>query len=234
MITKKDKISQTLFVPVCRTKVIPFVCEELEEITSKPLHYLGNGFEAMAFLSADEKYVLKFFFRREFQTKAKFDPVERIRQLLWTKTSERRNRHIANRYEQALNEIPELTGMVDFHRYTSSQLLPICTVIDPEGKSHLLDLNKLTFAIQKKGLVTDSSFLKANRQHLNPKFEHFFTQITEKGYINIRRSFNPANFALLDDRIIMIDLGELKYAPEKAHTTELSYLQKRYLAHFSN
>lgn len=225
---RKDEISETLFIPVSTAKTIPFSLEILEEITKKPLRYLGNGMEAMAFSSDNNQFVLKFFFRREYHTKPKFDPIARYRQLTWKKLSEKRNRHITNRYEQALEEIPDLTGMVDFHRYISPNRLPTCTLIDSSGKHFVIDLNKLTFAIQKKAIVTNKEFLKANRKELDAKFAHFFTQITEKGFVNIRRSFNPANFALLDNKIIMIDIGELKYNPEKAHTSEKSYLETRY------
>jgi hypothetical protein len=232
-VARKDTLSETLFIPVSTVKTLPFSEKIIEEITAKPLTYLGNGCEAMAFSSHDNRYVLKLFFRREYHTKPKFDPIARFRQLTWKKMSERRNRHIANRYERALQEIPELTGMLDFHRYVSINQLPICTLIDSHGKSVVVDLNKLTFAIQAKGFVTDKEFLKAHREELDPKFTNFFTQMTEKGFVNIRRSFNPANFALLDGNIIMIDIGELKYDPEKAHTSEKAYLEKRYLSHFN-
>lgn len=232
-VARKESLSETLFIPVSTAKTVPFSDKIIEEITAKPLTYLGNGCEAMAFSSYDNQYVLKLFFRREYHTKPKFDPVARFRQLTWKKMSEKRNRHIANRYQQALLEIPELTGLIDFHRYISPNRLPICTLIDSNGKSHLIDLNKLTFAIQKKAFVTDKQFLQAHREKLGPKFTDFFTKITEKGFVNTRRSFNPANFALLDGNIIMIDIGELKYDPEKAHTSEKAYLEKRYLSHFN-
>lgn len=223
-----DSISQILFVPCCSAKIVPYNFPELDRIVKEPLRYLGNGCEAMAFASADDQYVIKFFFRRNLSTKISFDPEARFRQLFWRHTTEKRNRTIVNRYEKALQEIPHLTGMLNIHRYISPEPLPMCTVIDRNGVSHSLDLTKLTFVIQKKGDVTDSEYLAAHRQELDPKFREFFSEITRRGFVNIRRSFNPANFALLNDKIIMIDIGELKYAPEKAHTAEEQYLLDRY------
>lgn len=232
-IAEIDVVSEKLFVPCCNAKIAPFNFPHLDHIVQEPLRYLGNGCEAMAFVSADDQYVIKFFFRRDLSTKVAFDPLSRIRQLFWVQSSEKRKRTIVKRYEQSLQDMPDLTGMLAIHRYISPEPLPLCTVIDNKGISRSLDLNKLTFVIQKKGRVTDIEFLTEHRKELDPKFKEFFSEMTCRGFINIRRSFNPANFALLNDKVIMIDLGELKYAPEKAHTTEKQYLLERYFNRFN-
>ena len=37
----------------------------LNDIVSSPLHYIGNGLESIAFVSGDDKYVLKFFLKEQ-------------------------------------------------------------------------------------------------------------------------------------------------------------------------
>ncbi len=226
---KAPPFSKKLLVPCGEEKLVALNFPELNALVSKPLRYLGHGAEAIAFATADNNYVIKFFLTQRIFTKPNLNPFQKVRKLISIPYPPRKKEILLSRYEQGFHTLPELTAMLAVHRYTSPEILPECTLIDYHGVKHSLDLNKVAFVVQRKGTPLKKGTLANNRNLFDPKLHDLFTALTNKGFVNLSKGFTPKNFAILDDKAIMIDLGKLEYFPERAHTTEQENFQRRYL-----
>jgi hypothetical protein len=228
-VTNVEKFSQDLLIPCQKGEKASFDCPQIADITSKPLRYLGNGDEAIAFVSADDQYVMKLFLKYHiFKNKT---PTWRkcIQRLSGFRFTRRSPVQILKRYSQGFSALADITGVLAVHRYRSPEQLPNCTLIDKRGIKHTLDLNDFAFVIQKKGHLVSQKEWESDRKNLDAKFKDLFTTIANKGFVSLSATFNRDNFAILDDKAIMIDLGKLEYLPKRAYATEEKRFQERYI-----
>jgi hypothetical protein len=223
------RFSQDLLIPCQRGKEASFNYPQITDITSKPLRYLGNGAEAIAFVSADDEYVIKLFLKYhifENNTPTWRKCIQRLSGFRFTRRS---TEQIIKRYSQGLSELADITGMLAVHRYRSPEQLPICTLIDNQGLKHTIDLNDFAFVIQKKGRLISQKEWAGDRTNLDAKFKDLFSTIANRGFVSLSKTFNRDNFAILDDQAIMIDLGKLEYLPKRAYATEQKRFEERYI-----
>jgi len=189
------------------------------------LKYLGHGDEAIAFETEDGKYVVKFITTHKIVQKMNSKPKKRIRKWLhYYDNRVKRGKETLKRYEKAFQTFKEEAGLVAIHIHPSKEDLPTCTVIDYLGKMHEIDMNKAAFIVQKKGEVI-SCFTSSDNIL---KLKGLFHAISQKGFVSESRIFNPHNFAIVEDRAVIIDLGKLKYAPELSGAREEELLHNRY------
>jgi hypothetical protein len=228
-ITRIQPFSPDLLVTCLEEKEVPLNFPQLQEIVKEPLQYLSNGNEAVAFVSADDKYVLKFFFTKHFFNRVHYKPKDRIRQILGPRFRVEKAHAALRRYEQGLANLPEETAMLAVHHYRSPEILPVCTLKDREGKMFSVDLNNVAFVVQRKCRILSKIEFAKEQENLDPKFQDLFSSIANKGFVNLSGTFYLPNFALLDDRAVMIDLGKLEYRPEEAYQAEEEKFQERYL-----
>jgi hypothetical protein len=233
-ITKVEHFSAALLAPPSSAKIAPFQFPQIEEIASEKLYYLGNGAEAIAFVSADEKYVVKFFIHSRLIAKPRFRPRARISQLLSKKPLLAKVDHVLRRYEQGLHLAPNETAMLAIHRYCSPEILPTCTIVDQEGKHHSIDLNKVAFVVQRRAYPLSKAELRNYGPDIDKQIEELSTNLASKGFVNLSHGFYPPNYATLEGKAIMIDLGKLEYLPEKANQQEEKKLLQKYLERKKN
>ncbi len=200
----------------------------LDEIVSTPLHYIGCGKEAIAFASADDKYVIKFFLKERIITKVYFKPRTRLHQLFGKAHKIKTVERTLKRYEQGLHYLPEETVLLAVSRYKAQKTLPICTLIDHRGALHSVDLNELAFVVQRKAKVIKGHFTVSELEKLTSKFHNLFVALSSKGFVNLSPMFNSNNFAILEDKAVMIDLGKLEFLPELSYEHEETKLKSRY------
>jgi len=205
----------------CREKLQGVLSGEGESIgfdIAGPLTYLGNGNEAIAFLTPDKNYVIKFFFKRGIAKEYRFKPVRRLKQLFIRQEKKDRGVEGIVRYEKAFELLPQETGLIAIHLKKSKDTLPHCTLIDYLGKKHEVDLNELAFVVQKKGDILYDRYRVTTEMRTD--FRELFNVITDKGF-RIRSSiFFPYNYAFCEGKTILIDLGKLEFAPESLKEKE--------------
>ena len=118
-------------------------------------HYLDCGNQCYAFVSEDEKYVLKFFKYAKapiprFLTRVPilnyFKPFRphRFEKLL------RKQERDFTSYQLAYNSFRKETGLIAVHLSPTYHDYPIITVTDKLHCAHTLDLNKTPFILQRK------------------------------------------------------------------------------------
>jgi hypothetical protein len=231
-ITKPDHFCPEMLQKTLWKKKTTFDFPEIYEIAKEPLTFIGNGLESIAFVSADNKYVVKFFLNKEFTKKTYFKPKKRIKQLLGKGHKAKKPIAVAERYREALQHLPEETALLAVHTHATTEKLPKCNLVDYRGKEYVIDLNDYIFVIQKRAEVIKKAVLNSMSPEeisaISTQLSLLFQEISQKGFINTSLIFNPLNFALLDGRAIMIDLGKLTYCPEEAYSKEESRFQTRY------
>ncbi len=231
-ITKADHFQPEMLQKTVWKKKSSFDFPLIYEIAKEPLDFIGNGLESIAFVSADKKYVVKFFLNKEFTKKTYFRPKKRIKQLFGKYHKPKNPIGVAERYKEALNHLPEETGLLAVHAHTSQEKLPMCTLIDYRGKQYQIDLNDYIFVVQKRAdVIKEAVFNSMTSKEvtaISNQLTALFQEISQKGFVNTSLIFNPLNFALLEGRAVMIDLGKLAYRPEEAYTKEEVRFHDRY------
>lgn len=210
-------------------------CEDLDpcflaSLSKEPLRFIGNGGEAIAFVTPDNQYVLKFFLKKHLRKSRHFQSKKQFRQLVFGKRKVNHPEKVFEKYLWAYKYLPLETGVIGIHAPKNGPgNIPPCKLIDYRNKEHEIDLNKFAFAVQKKAEIVESFTSPLAFEKVEALLLELFTTLAKKGFVSKSLVFNPANFAILNDKALMIDLGKLEFAPDGAsYEIEEANLQKRY------
>jgi hypothetical protein len=218
-----DQFSQEILTQCIHQNFLPSSYEtigheKIPAITAQPLRYLGKGSQAIAFISADNQYVIKFFLNERFHTKL------RIRHPFKKAYPPRIRYDVLNRYAKAFQEIREETGLIAVHLSATTSHLPSCYLQDPQGYYHLIDLNRFSFVVQKRCDCLNTTFSKMSKKEKKKTLAALQTlmqTLAKKGFHNLRNSFKEENFAMLGDQALMIDVGNVIFIEtQKKHPEE--------------
>ncbi len=121
---------------------------------NQPFYYLGKGAQTFAFVSEDEKYVLKFYRHHRVG-----HPFSKISWLLPSSLRRRLKQTIAKRENKRLKDfssyllansmLQKETGLVQLHLNKTKEPMPT-TLHDKIGVMHKVDLKEMEFILQKK------------------------------------------------------------------------------------
>lgn len=126
----------------------------VEEILSQPFYFLGSGGESYAFISKDRHFVLKVFKHHHMRTTSWVDqiPLPRWIEPLQERYKEKRIDRQNTLFTSCLlayNRLKQQTGLVYLHLNKTSHLNKTLSLFDPIGILHLVDLDKIEFALQE-------------------------------------------------------------------------------------
>ncbi len=183
---------------------------KIRSILSQKLTFLGEGQQAIAFQTEDEKYVVKFFKMRRFEPSwvdylCPHVVRRRVRNLHW----------IFNGYKNAYSDLRHETGLVWIHLAKTDYLhLPI-TVIDQKGNEHQIDADATEFVIQEKAELIFDHLSRLYREGKVAEMESAITRYYEfiqaridKGYVDRDKGVTN-NYGFIGDRPIQLDIGRL-------------------------
>ena len=191
--------------------------QEAAEALSQPYHYLGKGKQAYAFVSADGKWVVKFFNHKYFKLPfwAAVVPREKTKR-------EKRKQFYLNSYQIASKMFKEETGLVYLHQGLSPYRLPQLAATDKMGISHRIDLNKISFVLQKKVEPFYPALQKMTQEDLSSAIGQFLSIIAFRIDHKIGDSDHEVenNFGVLEGKVVQLDPGRLHleerlWEPEK-------------------
>ncbi len=199
--------------------------EETKQILSQPFRYLGRGRQCFAFVSEDDRYVLKLlrtdiyypsFWMRAFPCSFS----QKIQ-----KNRFNRFEFVTNSFILAVNKLKKQTGSIALHLGTLKQphlsfisdhthkASPEITLIDSIGCTYHLPLETTSFALQYKHPIWAQEFLKAvqnkDSQTASKLLEALLDNVVErgkKGILNRDRSF-LRNYGFDGESAYQIDLG---------------------------
>ncbi len=178
--------------------------EEMVLLLDQPYRFLGKGRQAFVFVSQDGKTVIKFFNLRYFS-------------LPWysfcvpgeVKKRAQRELFFLQSYPLAANFFPEETALLYVH-LGKSRSLPSIQVIDSASRLFEIDLNQVSFALQKRGvplydaldgMSDEASFLEA--------LDQFFSIIAHRIGKGIRDADQDIehNFGVVEGKVCQLDPG---------------------------
>lgn len=217
-----DKITSRLSYNE-RWEIEPLSDEEKQmlrnEIFSQTFFYLASSSKMYAFISQDQKYVLKFFKMQNLFPQGWTDsfPLSLLRALGFKKEehNELFSERIFASYQDAYTDLSEETGLLYIHLNKTHELKMKTALIDSKGKKHLVDLDRVEFVVQKRA---HKIYDYLNRLVREKKWEDLKLSICsilrliatrcEKGFIdeglNIRN-----NFGFVGNTAIQMDCSRL-------------------------
>lgn len=129
--------------------------QEVKDALDQPYHYLASGGQAIVFLSADQRYVIKFFDQKRFQLRflARYFPdgcfnAKKLARMRW-KRSNKKQRDFTS-YQLAFEELKHETGLLYVHLNPTEWLIRPFTLVDRLAIAHQMDLNQCAFVLQKR------------------------------------------------------------------------------------
>jgi hypothetical protein len=207
----------------------------LGQILEQKFRYLAKGNHCYAFISEDNKYVLKFHrypshmrifpwlphpFSYLFSQRRKKIKEHNFRRLRANFTS----------YRDSYQNLKEETGLILLHINQTDHLRKSVTLVDKTQAEYRVPLDKVTFILQYKAemiYTTLDRLVKEKKIHeAKQVVSHIIQLITsrcQKGYVDEDPVLRK-NYGLLKDRAIHIDIGDL------IKNTEIS-LKENYIPH---
>jgi hypothetical protein len=203
---------RTSFSPHVIAAPLENVCCETKLLLDQNFTFLGKGRQSFAFVSSDGKTVLKFFNKNYFQ-------MPWYTFLLSNTEAEKKKRDLRKKYFSegyliAEKYLPEQTGLLYVH-YGSTKNLPKVCVKDQANRNFTIDLNHVTFILQRKGEPFFSSLEKLYETEGKSPFFAAIDQYLD--LIRLRISLGIAdgdhdiehNYGLLDGKPFHLDPGRL-------------------------
>lgn len=178
--------------------------EEIKELLSQPYRFLGSGGQSYAFLSEDKRAVIKFF---------KHHHMRPLPLSIQQQSRKNRLKEIFTSFTIAHDFLKEETGLLFLHLNQGTDFQMKLTLIDSIGISHQIDLDKTTFALQKRArlaLPTLQALLKKKKieeakSHLCSLLDLMVKRINAQ--ISNCDPIVKRNTGFIDGQAVEIDLG---------------------------
>lgn len=180
-------------------------------------YYFSSGTAMYAFVSEDQRYVLKLFKQRHMRPFSTFEkfigyPLIPAKKRSLQKRLQFRKR-IFDSCMMAYSKFRTQTGLIYMHLNPTSELKTSLHLVDQNGRHLKLDADRTEFYIQRKGDDVFNSIKKwycaGERDTIRSAFNSLIELIIERCKKEIGDYDNCAkNFAFIDGKAIEIDIGE--------------------------
>lgn len=182
--------------------------EEVKGILAQPFCYLNKGAQCYAFLSQDEKYVLKLF---------RFDQKLFIGKKRSKLSFENKISHFFEGCKLASISASKETGVLYLHLNQTEGKLPVLKARGPWGRPFRLSLDRYRFALQKKAMpLADGLFSAKAEGKLSERIEAIISLLENriaKGIGNTDPSL-WRNFGFFEGKAIEFDFGNYIARPD--------------------
>jgi hypothetical protein len=193
---------------------------QVSEALAQSYKYLGAGGQCYAFVSEDDKYVIKFFKQKAFAIPAWIErfPIPLlmgwIKEAKMKKRLEHRNKVFAA-FRLSLDHLSQETGLLYAHLNRTTHLNKELSFCDANGLCHLLNLDDLEFVIQKKAEMAfariDALMLSgdiAGASEAIAKLLQLNVDLCQKGYRNRDPNFR-SNCGFIGNQAVLVDVGRI-------------------------
>lgn len=199
-------------------------------ILSQDYFYLGSGAQCYAFISADGKYVLKFFKMKHLLPKKwlRYFPFPGLGSYRFRKTERRvaRQKSLFQSYMLAWEHLQKETGLVYIHLNKTDELKMAPLLFDKEGDSFQVDLDQYEFIVQRKSTLLRDHIAACMKEGKKEKAVEAIqsllgrvVELSKKGFID-QDSGVSHNYGFVGKEVIHFDVGQLtsdKTAAEPSH-----------------
>lgn len=196
--------------------------QKLDGILNQTFYYIGKGAQSYAFVSEDQKYVIKFFkFKHRYQklTIRMLPSIPPFKEYKLKNAAKKQRKLLTpfKGYKLAYDLHKEGSGLVTIHLNPTTHLNKTVKVRDKIGIKRYIELDPHVFIIQEKATVTAHLF----HQHLKKgdiqTTKHWIRKIIDhhveeyqKGLYDKDHSVMK-NMGFVADRPIRIDVGMFQY-----------------------
>lgn len=190
----------------------------LKPILHQPFKFLAVGSQSYAFVSADDKYVIKFFIMKHRIPRLsdlwKPEQVEDRKQKLFS---------IFKAHKLAYTELKQDTGLVYLHLNKTRHLKTPLTVIDRLGRTHQIDLDQTEFVIQEKAELIFTRLKKlidqGKKQQIQASVSAILALVQRRmdhGICDHDKAVKH-NYGFIGDRAVHLDIGRIDkiYKPKE-------------------
>ncbi len=212
--------------------------QNLDVALAQKFHYLGKGAHCYAFVSEDQKYVIKFhrfashmrifpWLNRPFSYRFNAER-KKIKKYNLMKLS-----YNLQNYKNSYSDLREETGLIFLHINKTDTLHRTVTLIDKTHAEYQIPLDEVTFILQHKAnliyptldqLVAEKKIPEAKK--VVTSIIHLIAQCCQKGYVDDDPVLRK-NYGLLSDRAIHIDVGDLiKNETVKEQSQRLAHVEE--------
>jgi|688.fasta_scaffold79985_2 hypothetical protein len=198
---------------------------QLDRILSQKFTYIGKGAQSYAFVSEDDKYVLKFFkfkhlvphwFVEMFPPFPPFSTYRKSQAL----RKQRKLNGVFDGYSLAYKLHKEPSGLIYAHLNCTEDLHQKVTVIDKLGFERMIDLDEVPFLIQDKAKTTRSVLQEALKRgdrelaikRMNQIFELYLSEYSKGIYDKDHGVLHNTGF--VGETPIHLDVGKLTQAEQ--------------------
>jgi hypothetical protein len=198
-------------------------CEQdplLDSILSQDFTYLAKGTHCYAFVSQDQKYIIKF---HRYPSHMRLFPWLN-RPLAYVFDAKRirikeynldRYSYFMNNYKTSFQDLKEETGVILLHINRTDNLKKTITLIDKTKNRYRVCLDQVTFILQHRANMIyptlqqclDNDDLEKAKEAISHVIS-LIVQSCQKGYVN-NDPVLKRNYGLLADRAMYIDIGDL-------------------------
>jgi hypothetical protein len=175
--------------------------ESIRKILQQPFTYFSKGSQSYVFLSEDGNYVLKLFKQHK------------RKKLEETYTS----------CSRAFHFFRENTGVVHLHLNHQPEFQCQVLCIDKKGKSHLIEIDKTAYLLQKKAELVYPALAKrmeaGKREEARALLSSLFSLLHEfsRRGVYANDPILRKNFGFIDDHAVQIDIGKFQIDPAAVH-----------------
>lgn len=220
-----ENITCSLSDPLKGRLLAPEMPLDADRILDQPFIWLGQGMQTYAFASADGNYVLKIFKFKRLKTSAwtpYFASLPFLKEYLdeGEERRQRRIRQLFGGYQVAFTEDQANTGLLYVHLHETDSLHRQVNITDRLGRKHLINLDQIRFAIQKRAVTTKQVLvellqrgdLAAVKQRIRALFEMYMDEY-RRGLLDNDQNI-LANTGFRGEIPLRIDMGRLEEHPE--------------------
>lgn len=191
----------------------------LKSILNQKFKYLAAGAQSYAFVSEDEKFVVKFFIMKH--------QIPRLSDLWHPEKVEVRKQNLLSIFKAhklAYDELKSDTGLIYIHLNKSHHLQTPLQIVDRIGRTFLIDLDQTEFVIQEKAELIFTRLKKLLDQGDKEKVQQCIQSTLALVQRRLEQRITDQdkavkhNYGFVGDRAILLDIGRIeKTTPNPDH-----------------
>lgn len=199
----------------------------LRSILNQKFTYYSKGSQSYVFISEDKQHILKFLKQNKLSPKSWFSaiPLSFNPYYLESVAKEKKRQATFLACKTAFLELKKETGVIYVHLNPTRDLNRELLIFDKHGKSHLIDLNRTNFYVQKKAELIYSRITKLMDENRVEEAKGIISSVFsllqtlgKKGVVD-NDPIVRKNFGLINDIAVQIDIGKLRIDPNRQGTS---------------
>ncbi len=200
------------------TSLDPFLTKKALD---QPYYYLASGSQCFVFVSKDKKFILKFFNHHRWGTPDYLNNIPLSLKKNWIRLRQEGLRSTYKSCCFCINELGKETALIDLELTPNPKYNYTITLYNRLGKRYDLNLNSMTFILQKYADSTSRKFLELKASHQDEEAKKLLDQLFDHLLLRRLRGFTDKdpnllnNFGIIDNQIVSTDIGGLIKDPKK-------------------